>query len=278
MKELVGRRYGPFPLSMSRTAVDLFVEATGDDPSRWNQYAPPSYASAALFTAAPAFLEDEEVARFARLLIHGEQSFTWVAPMELDVQLAVTGEVTRVRSRGDTHFVVFGLEARGPSSILHLQAESTFIMSDSEPPAGGADEESEPPPLEGSSLEPPPGPVNSGSVPPLVRSASRLDLVRYAAATRDWNPVHWDHDVAVAAGFPRVVCHGLLMSAWMNQAAARYRPGIHPFGRATYRFRAPLPAAVVVDVRGERKGDDMLVLSVDGDGVEYATAKVELEA
>ena len=23
---------------------------------------------------------------------------------------------------------------------------------------------------------------------------------RYAAATRDWNPIHWDHDSAVAAG------------------------------------------------------------------------------
>ena len=84
-----------------------------------------------------------------------------------------------------------------------------------------------------------------GAELPSPRSASRLDLVRYAAATRDWNPIHWDHAAAVAAGLGGVVVHRLLQSAWLTAVAATAGPDGRPLRSARFRYTAPL--------RGQRR-------------------------
>ena len=76
-----------------------------------------------------------------------------------------------------------------------------------------------------------PLPAVGSPLPPLAKSASRGDLLRYAAATGDWNPIHWDHEAAVSAGLPGIVAHGLLMAAWVVQAAARHAHGDMPLRR-----------------------------------------------
>jgi acyl dehydratase len=78
--------------------------------------------------------------------------------------------------------------------------------------------------------------------PSLRRSASRSDLLRYAGATRDWNPIHWDHDSAVAAGLPTVVVHGLLQAAWLLGAASVLTDQAAPIADARFRFRSPMIA------------------------------------
>ncbi len=41
----------------------------------------------------------------------------------------------------------------------------------------------------------------------------RLDLVRYAGASGDFNVIHWNERVARAVGLPDVVAHGMLTMA-----------------------------------------------------------------
>ena len=41
----------------------------------------------------------------------------------------------------------------------------------------------------------------------------RADLVRYAGAAGDFNPIHWDEQAALAIGLPGVVAHGMLTMA-----------------------------------------------------------------
>lgn len=49
---------------------------------------------------------------------------------------------------------------------------------------------------------------------------SRADLVRYAAASGDFNPIHWNQGFAEAVGLPDVIAHGMLtMGAAMQTAA-----------------------------------------------------------
>ena len=50
------------------------------------------------------------------------------------------------------------------------------------------------------------------------RSASsyrleRADLVRYAGASGDFNPIHWNPRVATSVGLPDVIAHGMLTMA-----------------------------------------------------------------
>jgi acyl dehydratase len=104
--------------------------------------------------------------------------------------------------------------------------------------------------------------------------------MRYAAATRDWNPIHWDHDSARAAGLPGTIVHGLLMAAWMGRAAARYSPNAHSLAAMSVRFRKPLrpgePATVTGTVAAmAADGADIdLVLESGGDRVVTGRARV----
>jgi acyl dehydratase len=50
-------------------------------------------------------------------------------------------------------------------------------------------------------------------LPALSVRLSRTDLVRYAGACGDFNPIHWSDRVAESVGLPGVVAHGMLTMA-----------------------------------------------------------------
>ena len=71
--------------------------------------------------------------------------------------------------------------------------------------------------------------VEEGTVlPPLSLRVTRADLVRYAGASGDFNPIHWSDRAASAVGLPGVIAHGMLtmalagrlVSAWTGDPAA----------------------------------------------------------
>ncbi|HEX7659247.1 MAG TPA: MaoC family dehydratase [Pseudonocardiaceae bacterium] len=47
-------------------------------------------------------------------------------------------------------------------------------------------------------------------LPPLTVTITRADLVRYAGAALDFNPIHWNERVAAEVGLPNVIAHGML--------------------------------------------------------------------
>jgi acyl dehydratase len=56
--------------------------------------------------------------------------------------------------------------------------------------------------------------VEVGTVLPEQRfPLQRVDLVRYAGASTDFNPIHWDERLATAVGLPDVIAHGMLTMA-----------------------------------------------------------------
>lgn len=186
-------------------------------------------------------------------MLHGEQSFRWLRPFALEADYEARATLTRVRWRGSVAFVRLEISLAGSDGTQVVDAGSTFVLSDDRPPAGASVEEQEPDPYESAASAQPerialPGPGEE--LPSLPKSASRADLVRYAAATRDWNPIHWDHAAAVRAGLPGVVCHGLLMAGWIIQAAARTVDGSHPLDEVRLRFRNPLRPAIAAQVTG----------------------------
>ncbi len=48
---------------------------------------------------------------------------------------------------------------------------------------------------------------------------SRSDLVRYAGASGDFNPIHWSQETAVGVGLPDVIAHGMLTMAMVTRVA-----------------------------------------------------------
>jgi acyl dehydratase len=47
-------------------------------------------------------------------------------------------------------------------------------------------------------------------LPGFSRTLTRADLVRYAGASGDFNPIHWSDGAAAALGLPDVIAHGML--------------------------------------------------------------------
>jgi hydroxyacyl-ACP dehydratase HTD2-like protein with hotdog domain len=250
--EIEGKTYGPRPLRVAVDSVADFLEVTNDNPARWADEAPPGYAAAALFVVAPELLEELS----DRSIIHGEQSFAWHAPIAIGSLLDVTGRVTKARERGGVYFVTFEIEATGPDGPV-LTGSSLFLISGEAIPA------------ESDFLRPEPPHSYRGAPEDGEMGASRADLIRYAAATRDWNPIHWDHDAAVAAGFPGVVVHGLLQAAWVFAIASSGSESSRPLVEARVRFRNPLLPARPVKVRlAEGKA------TVADETTEYLTATI----
>ena len=54
-------------------------------------------------------------------------------------------------------------------------------------------------------------------IPSLVKHPTSRQLVMYAGASGDYNPIHYDRDVAAARGLPGIVVHGQLVSACLMQ-------------------------------------------------------------
>ena len=77
-------------------------------------------------------------------------------------------------------------------------------------------------------------------LPSSSRLVTREDVKAYADASGDRNPLHQDDEVARAAGFPRVVAHGMYTMGtltswlvdWLGDPAALLRLKVH--------FRAPV--------------------------------------
>jgi acyl dehydratase len=70
---------------------------------------------------------------------------------------------------------------------------------------------------------------------------SRLDLVKYAGASGDFNIIHWNERVARAVGLPNVIAHGMYTMAQAGRFVTEWAgdPGaVTDFG---VRFSAMVP-------------------------------------
>ena len=252
IEEVIDATYGPYSVEIAAAKVGEYVGATGDAPERWDRYAPPGYASALLFAAAPRFLDDPRVKPFTGVLVHVDQTFTWHRPFAIGAGLVVSGRVDRVRERQGSFFVTFVTEVDNSDGDRVLDAVATFLMGEGSLEASEGRREPEVW-VRGHSEHPTVAPVPrpaGASLAPLTKSASRIDLVKYAGATGDFNPIHFDHQAALSAGLQGIVVHGLLTAAWVMQVAASVSERPDPIAHLKFRFRNPLYPSEAVRVGG----------------------------
>jgi acyl dehydratase len=117
--------------------------------------------------------------------------------------------------------------------------------------------------------------VNEGDTAPEVRhELSRTDLVKYAGASGDFNPMHHDDEKARAAGLPSVFGHGMFSMGLLGRAITDY-VGIGNLETFSVRFtKQTWPGETLVStitVTGKRKEDgknlvDLDVALANGDG------------
>lgn len=267
IQDLVDRTYGPFPYRTDPEKVAEYALLCGADPSAG---VPPALAGALLFSVTPALLGDPEAADDMQSVIHGDQSFTWHRPMAFGEELAVTGTLTRARERGGVWFTSFEMSVNAGDDEV-VSGTSTFLMSGAGTAPAAATEEMEVPLPHAGSVSEVVGDLGDEEAVVGRFGASRSDLVRYAGASRDWNPIHWDHAAAVDAGLGGVVVHGLFQSGWLVEFARR--AGMTT-SSSKARYRRPLPAGRPVDVVGKRT-DSGCSLALRDDEGDYVVVSID---
>ena len=103
-------------------------------------------------------------------------------------------------------------------------------------------------------------------------TVTRADLVAYANASGDQNPIHQDEEIAVAVGLPGVIAHGMYTMALAARAVAEWFPD-HELVSLGCKFTNPVvvPAdgGVEVEVSGDASDAEglttvKLTVTVDG--------------
>jgi acyl dehydratase len=74
----------------------------------------------------------------------------------------------------------------------------------------------------------------------------RADLVRYAGASGDFNPIHWSERTATAVGLPDVIAHGMLTMATAVRVVTDWLGD--PGAVLDYKLRFTKPVVVAADV------------------------------
>ena len=75
----------------------------------------------------------------------------------------------------------------------------------------------------------------------------RADLVRYAGASGDFNPIHWNERFAKSVGLPDVIAHGMLTMAAAVRVVTDWRADPGAVVEYNVRFTRPV---VVPDPEG----------------------------
>jgi acyl dehydratase len=107
-------------------------------------------------------------------------------------------------------------------------------------------------------------------IPARSYRATRLDLVKYAGASGDFNVIHWNERLARAVGLPDVIAHGMYTMAQAGRFVTDWAgdPGaVTEFG---VRFSAMVPVpdddqGATIEVSGtvaEKLGDNKVAVDL----------------
>jgi acyl dehydratase len=100
----------------------------------------------------------------------------------------------------------------------------------------------------------------------------RADLVRYAGASLDFNPIHWNEKLAAEVGLPGVIAHGMFTMALAGRLVTNWTGD--PSAVVEYGARFIRPVVVPNDADGALVELTGKVKEVREDG----TARVDITA
>jgi acyl dehydratase len=110
-------------------------------------------------------------------------------------------------------------------------------------------------------------------LPPLTVVVTRGQLVRYAGASLDFNPIHWNQRVAQTVGLPDVIAHGMLTMALAGRIVTDWTGD--PTAVREYGVRFTRPVVVPDDDSGATVEITAVVGELDADA---RTARVDITA
>ncbi len=107
-------------------------------------------------------------------------------------------------------------------------------------------------------------------LPGLQVRVTRAGLVRYAGASGDFNPIHWNERVAREVGLPDVIAHGMLTMALAGRLVTSWAGDPGAVVACGVRFTRPVVVpddrdGVLVEVSGrvaQRRDDGTVLITI----------------
>ncbi len=109
-------------------------------------------------------------------------------------------------------------------------------------------------------------------LPPLSVPLQRVNLIMYAGASGDFNPIHWNERFAKAVGLPDVIAHGMLTMASAGRIVTDWVGD--PGAVVEYGVRMTRPVVVPDD----DKGALVVITAVVGAKNDDGTVRVDITA
>jgi acyl dehydratase len=106
------------------------------------------------------------------------------------------------------------------------------------------------------------------ALPPLAVRFTRADLVRYAGASTDFNPIHFSERFAAQVGLPGVVAHGMLTMGAALRVVTDWVG--NPECVRSYFVRFTKPVVVPDDDHGAEVAFSATVSAIEGSRVTVA--------
>jgi len=96
----------------------------------------------------------------------------------------------------------------------------------------------------------------------------RFNLVQYAGASGDFNPIHWNERIATSVGLPNVIAHGMLTMGTALRVVTDWAGDPTTITRYSARFTRPV--VVPDDADGAEVNFTATVVAADGPKVSVA--------
>ena len=103
----------------------------------------------------------------------------------------------------------------------------------------------------------------------------RVDLVKYAGASGDFNVIHWNERIATSVGLPNVIAHGMLTMAEAVRVVTDW--AVDPGAVVAYRVRFTRPVVVPDDDQGAMIEVSAKVTAKNDDGTVVVTITASSE-
>jgi acyl dehydratase len=185
--------------------------------------APTTFPIVVAFRAMTDLLDDPSVGISLHRVVHGEQRFSYERPVVAGDVLTAALTVESVRSIGGADIIATRSQLTDESGADVVTARAVLVHRADAPedaparPAPARQTEA----ATGDTLGTPSWEAG-GQLPPREYAVTRADLVRYAGASGDFNPIHWSDRVARSVGLPGVIAHGMFTMALAGRAVTTW--------------------------------------------------------
>lgn len=231
----LGTRYEARTATIDADQSRAYASATNDPNPAYTtgRYAPPVFAVVPTWDAMMVALHDVVAAEDQLAMLHVEQDMHFHQPLVPGRRLVTSAEAYGMRTgRMGTRFTM-RVVSRDEAGDPVVDQFATMLIRGADGVADGGQ-------------SPPdhtfPAAARSARLAEVTTGVDGDQAVRYAAASRDFNPIHVDDQAARAVGLPGVILHGMCTMALCGRAVVDALAGGDPsrLRRLAVRFYRPV--------------------------------------